>query len=274
MKCSDIQLDLPLYCDNLLDESSDIAVRSHFEACPMCRQRAADYLEIRESLRRLATPAEPSLLQNRIKSSVRNQSKAGFAAVPGADIREWLTMRVMPYCVGFAASVVIGLAFLTMMFSGMLRPPTTASRMPKGESAVMLANSSRTYGEAEDPILPSEVVSTRLGYGPESPSINPSGALVELTRSLIKDGMKDDEVVVVADVYGNGLAQIAEVVEPSRDRQAILELQRALETDPSFTPFVPTNIEARPESVRVILKLQSVNVSTRDTGRRSGISTL
>ena len=274
MKCSELQLDLPLYSDNLLDNVADVAVRSHITECPLCRQRLADYREIGESLRRFRSPEMPSGLQNRIKTAIRNEPRAGFGTMPTSDIREWLTMRLMPYCIGFAASVVIGLSFLTMMFSGMLQPQTAGSRVPNNESALLLANSSAPYGDTDDPILPIQFANTRLGYGPESPSVNPSGALVQLTRTLIKEGMEDDEVVVVADVYGNGLAQIAEVVEPSHDMQAVLELQRALETDPSFSPFVPTNIEARPESVRVILKLQSVNVSTREPRRRNGVSSL
>jgi hypothetical protein len=96
----------------------------------------------------------------------------------------------------------------------------------------------------------------------ESPSINPQGALVALTRSLVRGEMKDDEVVVVADVFGNGLAQIAEVVEPSHDRHAVAQLQKALESDPAYAPFVSADMDRRSDPVRVVLKIQSVNVNT------------
>jgi hypothetical protein len=88
--------------------------------------------------------------------------------------------------------------------------------------------------------------------------------------------MSDDEVVVVADVFSNGLAQIAEVVEPSRDRRAIEELEKALQSDPSLAPFVPADLDQRSTgTVRVIFKIQSVNVNTssdapRSSSRRSG----
>jgi hypothetical protein len=74
----------------------------------------------------------------------------------------------------------------------------------------------------------------------------------------------------VADVFGNGLAQIAEVVEPSRDRHAVAELQKALDSDPSYAPFVPASYENRPDSVRVVLRFQSVavNTYTKRSGRR------
>lgn len=273
MKCSNIQFELSLYSDNVLDENSDLAVRSHIEICPLCRQRIADYREIREALSRIDRPSIPSILQNRIKAEFRNELHERPAIMASSDIREWLTMRVMPYCVGFATSVFIALSFLTMMFSGMLQPQNAGSRPPIGQSTVLLANSSNPF-ETDDPILPLQFANTRLGLGHESPSVNPSGTLVALTRSLIDGGMKDDEVVVVADVFADGLARITEVVEPSHDRDAILELQKALQTDPAFAPFVPTNIEARPERVRVVLKFQSVNVSTRETRPVRGSSSL
>jgi hypothetical protein len=74
--------------------------------------------------------------------------------------------------------------------------------------------------------------------------------------------MHDDEVTVVADVFSNGLAQVAEVVEPSHDRRAIEELQKALQSDPSFAPFVPADVDKRSGTVRVVLKIQNVNVRT------------
>ena len=75
--------------------------------------------------------------------------------------------------------------------------------------------------------------------------------------------MKDDEVVVVAEVFGNGLARIDEVIEPSRDRQAVRELENALKSDPNYAPpFVPAHLDQRSDTVRVILKIQSVNIDT------------
>jgi hypothetical protein len=102
----------------------------------------------------------------------------------------------------------------------------------------------------------------------ESPSVNPQGALVALTRSLVRGEMKDDEVTVVADVFGNGLAHIAEVVEPSHDRNAVAELQKALQSDPAFAPFVSADLDQRSDPVRVVLKIQNVNVSTKLPARK------
>jgi hypothetical protein len=117
---------------------------------------------------------------------------------------------------------------------------------------------------------PAAYADTRRGVAGESPSINPRGALVALTKSLVRGEMHDDEVTVVADVFSDGLAQIAEVVEPSRDRRAISELQKALESDPAFAPFVPANVDRRSDTpIRVVLKIQNVNVPTSSTGNHS-----
>lgn len=125
----------------------------------------------------------------------------------------------------------------------------------------MLASNDSLGLDALD-LSPSEYANTRLAISGESPSVNPQGALVALTRSLVRGEMKDEEVVVVADVFGNGLARIAEVVEPPADDRAIEQLEKALESDPVYAPFVPASFDGRSENMRVILKIQNVNVKT------------
>jgi hypothetical protein len=147
------------------------------------------------------------------------------------------------------------------MFSGSLRSGPFAGP-PANDSAVLLASNRHVPGDInQSDISQSDYARERMEFASESPSVNPQGALVALTRSFVRGGMKNDEMVVVADVFSNGLAQIAEVVEPSLDRRAVGELEKALDSDPAFAPFVPADIENRPESVRVVLKFQSVNVS-------------
>lgn len=265
MKCSDLQFNLSLYSDGLLGDAESGTIATHLAICPLCRQASGEIRDIRAGLRQISRPEISAALRNSLKSSVRLDLRSGGRSwLPfSADMRDLLQMRVMPYGVGVFASVIIGFTFLTMMFSGMLRPGNAAATARGGNSTIMLATNSSPFSDQGSAyISPSDFAQTRLGYGSESPSINPQGALIALTKSLVRGGMKDDEVVVVADVFGNGLAQIAEVIEPSRDSRAVIDLQRALESDPAYAAFVPTNIESRPESVRVVLKFQSVNVRT------------
>jgi hypothetical protein len=173
------------------------------------------------------------------------ERRAGF-------IERWL----MPYAVGGLATVLIGFTLLWAMLSS---DPTIAAipasqRSTSVDSPTMLASAELT---------PNEYANTRLAIAGESPSVNPQGALVALTKSLVRGEMKDDEVVVVADVFGNGLARIAEVVEPSSDRDAVRELQKALQSDPAYAPFVPAKMDQRSDTIRVVLKIQNVNVHTR-----------
>jgi hypothetical protein len=78
----------------------------------------------------------------------------------------------------------------------------------------------------------------------------------------VRGEMKEDEVVVVADVFSNGLAQIAEVVEPTNNWKTVNELEEALKNDPDYAPFVPAKADHRSETVRVIFKIQHVEVDT------------
>ena len=265
MKCSDLQTNLSLYADGFLSDAENSDLSGHLEICPLCRQKTADYREMRSALRQMRRTEISAAVKNTIKASVRTELRTKkHSWVPvSSGIREWLQMRVMPYGVGVFASVLVALTFLTMMFSGMLKPGTLPIAMGGRDSSTMLASNTDPYkGQDSTAISPSDYAKTRLGLGNESPSVNPQGALIALTKSLVRGGMKDDEVVVVADVFDNGLAQIAEVVEPSRDRRAVGQLEKALESNPAFTPFVPSTLENRPQSVRVVLKFQSVDVST------------
>lgn len=263
MKCSDIQSNLALYTDGFQNEDETGALKAHLDSCPLCRQQFAEFRDIAANLRKMRRPEISAELRNSIKQNVRSEIRNSRVSwLPfSRDIREWLMMRFMPYSVGLCTSLAVALTFLTMMFSGMLKPgnvPASDSR----SGSMLLASNRDPYNASDVEISPSEYAKTRLGFGGESPSINPHGALIALTKSLVRGGMKDDEVVVVADVFGNGLAQIAEVVEPSRDRRAVSELEKALDSDPSYAPFIPASLENRPESMRVILKFQSVNVNS------------
>ncbi|HVF47479.1 MAG TPA: zf-HC2 domain-containing protein [Pyrinomonadaceae bacterium] len=259
MKCSDLQLKLSAYADDFLTESESLLTRSHLDACPVCRDEFAEIRNIRDSLGKIGRSEIPASVRSSLKETLRtqihNQKSTWLSVSP--DIRDVLQMRVMPYSVGVLASTLIGFTFLTMMFSGMLRPVDVAySTGGNGPSSVDITP------VFLDDISPSDYARTRTGFGSESPSVNPQGALIALTKSLVHDEMVDDEVVVVADVYSNGLARIADVVEPSDDRLAVVHLQRALEANTDYAAFVPASLENRPQSVRVVLKFQSVNVKT------------
>lgn len=267
MKCQELQLNLPLYSDDVLSPEVRGVLEEHLVCCPLCRQKLIDYQELRSGLRVIARPDMPLGALNALRAAVAAELLPDSAA-PGfqlvEDRRNWFEVWLLPYTVGSFASLVIGFTLLwAIMSSDFQAGITSASIASKSNSnsTVMLARAAST--EFGDTIIltSSEYATSRLEFAGDSPSINPSGALIALTKSLVQGEMPEDEVVVVADVYGNGLAEIAEVVEPSRDLHAVAHLQNAFDSDPSFAPFVPANLDHRSEIVRVVFRIQSVNVS-------------
>ncbi len=272
MKCSDIQHDLPLYADGRVAESEAGRIAAHLDSCPLCRAANAEFVEMRVALREMTSPDVPLYLNAHIRSAVNAERRAmrrPWLPFP-ADVRDWLTHAVMPYSVGAVASVVLGLGLLSVLNSSVGRYSQNAAGPSPGGSGVMLAQDRDPWAEPTvDGVSPVAFVKDRSDVSSESPSINPRGALAALTRSVVRGSMKDDEVVVVADVFSDGVAQIQQVVEPSRDSRAIDDLKKAFDADPSFAPFVPAKLENRPDSVRVVLRFQRVEVRTglRKNGR-------
>lgn len=271
MKCSEIKTELALYSDGLLTGGRQSSVKAHLDTCPVCRQEFTDMNAIKASLRQMARPAISVSLQDQLKRSVRTEirrDKRSWLPVSG-EMRAIFNLRVMPYAVGVMATLVMAFTLLTVMFSGIRDRGVVTASNPSGSDTVMLAtNRSPLQKQYPDSLSASDYANTRLDISSESPSVNPQGALIALTKSLVRGGMKDDEVVVVADVFGNGLARISEVIEPSRDSKAIDELQKALESDPAYSPFVAANLDKRSDSVRVVLRFQSVDVPTGIRARK------
>ena len=266
--CDEIQFDLAVYFDGVLTPAECEIVDSHLAACPLCRKRLSEIRGLSTSLRGFARPEIPRSLTASIRASLASHLQPA-AGTPGFRLLEprssWIEVWLMPYTVGGLVSLVFGFTMLWVMLNAAIAPLNTefaaaAERRP--DSSIMLASSS-PGGSVPFDLTPGEYATSRAAVSGESPSLNPRGALVALTRSLVRGEMKDDEVVVVADVFGNGLARISEVVEPSRDRKAIEELRKALQSDPAYAPFVPASLDQRSDTVRVVLRFQSVNVHTR-----------
>ena len=258
-KCEELQFDLPLYFDGSLTAEERMAVDAHLPECPLCRQKLSEFESISSSLKAVTRLTAPEELIGSIRALVAAELATSAIAAPVFRLidrrQKWSDVWLFPSTAGAVATLLIGFALLSFILT---------------PSSVPLSAHSAPGGSSETPIFlatnydlsPDEYASSRIAVAGESPSINPKGALVALTRSLVRGEMHDDEVTVVADVFSNGLAEIAEVVEPSHDKNAIEELQRALGSDPSLAPFVPADIDQRSGRIRVVLKIQNVNVRT------------
>lgn len=273
MKCSDVKSNLPVYSDDILTGAERSELDAHLDTCPLCRQALSEFQSIKSGLRSLARPAISAEMLATLRINVAAKLNSAvrtpvFHVIE--DRRTWIEAWLMPSAVGTVASIVFGTFLLWAILATARNPSDFASAAPVSakRTSIMLASSNPLIGADSLDISPSEYATTRLSISGESPSLNPQGALVALTRSLVRGEMKDEEVVVVADVFGNGLARIAEVVEPSGDSGAIEELERALESDPAYAPFVPASFDHRSENMRVVFKIQNVNVRTNYTAPR------
>lgn len=268
MICEELQLNISVYSDDVLNERERADVDRHLVSCPLCRQKVADFQLLKNNLRVLARPELPGNLLNSVRNRVAQEvSPAYFEPMFlfRESLFERLKMNLIPYGAGAALSLLFCFALLLSLVS-------TANNIKSGanfasnESApnknILLAEATPAKDFDDFYITQREFALNRLAVSQESPSVNPNGALIALTKSLMRGEMKDEEVVVVADVFGNGLARIDEVIEPSSNRRAVIELRKALQSDPAYAPFVPAKMDNRSDKVRVILKLQTVNVVT------------
>ncbi|PYS98555.1 MAG: hypothetical protein DMF63_15260 [Acidobacteria bacterium] len=256
--CEELQFHLPLYSDGSLNSAERSVIDAHLPECPLCRQKLSEFEDLSLDLRSIPRYSAPQDLVSAIRSKVSSHLAASSPS-PSFQLidrrRSWKEIWLVPSTTAALATVTIGLTLLSFMLSSSPVPLSAyENRGGAMDVPVFLASN--------PDMSPDDYANSRLAIAGESPSINPRGALVALTKSLVRGEMRDDEVTVVADVFGNGLAQIAEVVEPSHDQRAVGELRRALESDPSFAPFVPANMDRRSDTIRVILKIQSVNVNT------------
>jgi hypothetical protein len=260
MKCEELQFNLPLYIDDILSEYERALLEEHLPRCPLCRQKLTEYRELRNDLRVMSRPTIPANLMQNIRSAVSvetSYSQAMFSPLFTETFADRVRKFVMPYSVATFASLVIGVS-LFFLIGSPENNPLDVARFEKTEtSTVLMANSNILN---EDFNLGSDDF-PKITLTNTPPSINPTGALVALTKSFVRGKMKDEEVVIVADVFSNGLARVSEVVEPPKDDQIMLEIQKALETDPEDASFLPAKADNRSNKVTFIFKIQRVDVN-------------
>ena len=261
MKCKDLQFILPLYSDNVLSEAEQNSAELHIDSCPVCRQKLADFQEIRNNFRAVSRPQFPAAAAHALRRQIAAAAEVRNPMFqPVADRRRWVDVWLMPFAVGSLSSLILGFTLLWVIVSHEVQPTSAASSDRAASNTTLLFPASSLPLTSD--LSPFEYASSRADFSRESPSINPNGSLIELTRDLAAEIEENDEVTVIADVYGNGSAMITEVVEPSSEHQAVAQLQKALGSNASAAAFVPASFDKRSEPMRVVLKIQNVSVNT------------
>ncbi|MBV8856766.1 MAG: zf-HC2 domain-containing protein [Acidobacteria bacterium] len=262
MTCSESQKAFSPYLDGALSHEAGAALAGHLGACPVCRHQLEETRAIVRGLSLMARPAPPTDLAASIRDALIIERAARVAAPrlsPVERATRWLSARLMPYSVGAVYSAVLFVAVFGALKHQLviLRNLAAAQALENGQPVPGFDGSGY---DVTRPLAPDLAAAVRANtFGPESPTLNPRGALAALTVVPPRDGNPDDDdMIVVADVYANGSASLAEVVEPPRNRRMVEDLQIALRKNPAF---VPASLDRRPQTMRVVFVLQKMNVA-------------
>ena len=167
----------------------------------------------------------------------------------------WAEPRLMPYSVGAMASLVL---FVSMFVA--LRPHFEALQRVAKESDAVLAVSTTGF-DLNRPVTSEDFSARRAPFAEQSPSLDPKGALAALTSAYAQpqpEANQDvDDMIVVADVFSNGSASLAGVVQAPRNPQMLTDFEVALRQSAAF---VPASLDRRPGTMRVVFSVQKVDV--------------
>jgi anti-sigma factor RsiW len=266
MTCLESQKAFSPYLDGALNRESSAALGEHIGVCPVCRHQLEETRALVRGLSLMPrTPAPPDLSSS-IRAALvieRAASNATPRLSPSERATRWLGVRLMPYSVGAVYSIILFAAVFGGLWQQLkiLRNLTDAQALESGQPYSVTWVDGRGGYDVTRPLAPGLAAAARAPFATESPTLNPRGALAALTLTPPSEGQPDDDdMIVVADVYGNGSATLAEIVEPPRNRRMVDELQDALRKSPAF---VPASLDRRPQTMRVVFVLQKMNVADR-----------
>ena len=262
MSCVKFKESLSPYLDGQLPASLRSACDQHLVGCPLCRSELAAARSILRGLRDFAVPAVPAGLADAINRRMmieaaaqrKQQRKPLFSA-----ILSWVRPRVMPYSIGAFASLLLFVGIIAALRPHLraLHDAELAIRVSDGRYILANATSEGFYLDITRPVSPKGLAAVRAPFGVESPSLNPRGALAALTMAPSHHHEGDDDMVVITDVFTDGRASLADVVQAPRDKQILSEFQDALRENAAF---VPASYDQRPQTLRVVFVFQKVDV--------------
>jgi Putative zinc-finger len=270
MNCDAVQYSLPLYVDDGLTADERDACYQHLEVCPVCRAHVNELRNLRSGLAMLPTPEPPPEMVPAINAALAMKAaerQAQQHATTVDRMNDWALRWLQPRPMRYAFSSLASIFIFTMVFAA-LRPHMIALREATEAfdqvQITTVPNELLVAGfDIRKPISPESYAALRTPYNSESPSLNPGGALAMLSweHSTSQSATQgQDDMVIVADVFTNGTASLANVVQAPRDRRMLQEVANALQRDAAF---VPASLDRRPETMRVVFSVQRVDVHER-----------
>jgi len=271
MNCDDIQQSLSLYVDDGLSPEGRQACYEHMEVCPVCREHVVELRKLRGGLAMLAKPEPPADLIpaiNRALAAKVAEVKARRQASTSDLLNDWAVRWLQPRPMRYAFSSFASILIFSCVFAA-LRPHMIALHEAALAFEQMQIDSSPddeyyVLGiDINKPVSPESYAALRTPYNSESPSLNPRGALASLGSQTdrLNGRQSDDDMLIVADVFLNGSASLANVMHAPRDRRMLEDFQEALRQNAAF---VPAAMDRRPETMRVVFSVQRVDVRERD----------
>lgn len=262
MTCNETTQLVSQYIDDALSPAVRLSIDEHLDRCPVCRAHVAKLRLISRSLRSLSRPATPAGLASSITDALMIEAAAQRQS-PDPAFRErittWLEPRLMPYSISSFASIIL---FVSMFAA--FRPHFVALQNAAVQSRTLQAFQASPHYDLNRPINPEDFSAARAPFGAQSPSLDPGGALAALTGSYAHPrgdlNQEADDMIVVADVFSNGSAALADVVQAPRDRQMLADFEVALRRSAAF---VPASWDRRPDTMRVVFTVQKVDVRDR-----------
>ena len=261
MTCEETTQLLSAFIDDVLSLPLRVTIDEHLDVCPVCRAHAAELRSVSRSLRQLSRPVAPPELAGSINDALMIEAAARRQS-PERSWRErvalWLEPRLMPYSVGSFASVVLFVSMFVALFPHFIALQQASRQL----STVMVFRSSPGFN-LNEPVSSEDFSNRRAPFAEQSPSLNPGGALAALTSSYANPraaNQEGDDMIVVADVFSNGSASLADVVQAPRDRQMLADFEVALRQSAAF---VPASLDRRPDTMRVVFTVQKVDVRER-----------
>jgi hypothetical protein len=260
MNCKETTELLSQFIDDVLPPALRASVDAHLDRCPVCRAHGTELRLLSRSLRQIARPVPPIDLTAAINTALQIEAAAQRQSPERSLIDRfslWLEPWLMPYGVGSFASVVMFAAVFIALSPHFMALQLASKQL----STVLVFRPSPGY-DLNQPVSSEDFSNLRAPFAEQSPSLNPGGALAALTSSYSQPHAKEqaDDMIVVADVFSNGSASLAEVVQAPRDRQMLADFQIALRQSAAF---VPASLDRRPDTMRVVFTVQKVDVRER-----------
>jgi hypothetical protein len=261
MLCEETRQSLSPYVDDCVSLPARVAIDEHLDRCPVCRDEAVELRSLRRRLSLLTPPAPPADLALTISNALAIEAAAQRqqpTPTLGQRIKRFVEPWVMPYSAGSFASVLM----FFLMFTA-LRPHFVALREAAAQQRYSVFEIQPLGGgyDLSQPVTAEGLAAERAPFAFVSPTLNPRGALAALTVSYARphanlDGEADD-MIVITDVFSNGVASLAKVVNPPRDKRMLDEFESALRQNPAF---VNAALDGRPDTMRVVFAVQKVEV--------------